>query len=194
MLLPKSWLLLTPSTPQPTAFSWASSDMLTEATNVHSNAKTASFGRNKKQECIPETHFGGGCVLNTSLSLLFFGLCMLQWLLPRDSLWYLKDKLTLWDWAIVGVSALVWSSTKHQLMSADFSSTIKATTASDSSPRSHLCTAYFCSCIHALGAIPLLQHSSPQAATWSSSPECSASCLPSTAEPSYLQKHLANGD
>lgn len=73
---------------------------------------------------------------------------MLQ--LPRDSLWYLKDKLTLWDWAIVGVTALVWSSTKQQLMSADFSSTIKATTTFDSSPRSHLCTAYFCSCTHAL--------------------------------------------
>lgn len=53
---------------------------------------------------------------------------------------------------MVGVTALVWSSAKHQLMTTDFSSTIKATTISDSSPRSHLCTAYFCSCTHALEA------------------------------------------
>lgn len=39
------------------------------------------------------------------------------------------------------------------------------------------------------GGIPLLQHSSSQVATWFSSPERSASCLPSTAEHSYLQKH-----
>lgn len=102
-----------------------------EATKVHSNAKPASFRRNKKQECIPEIHFGEGCVLDTSLSLLFFGLCMLQRLHP--SLWY----LTLWDYPMVGVTALVWSRTKHQLTSADFSSTIKATTTSFALPPVH---------------------------------------------------------
>lgn len=56
---------------------------------------------------------------------------------------------------MVGVTALVWSCTKHQLRSTDFSTTIKVTTTSDSSPHSHLCTAYVCSCTHVLEAFLL---------------------------------------
>lgn len=158
---------------------WATSDMPTEATKVHSNAKPASFRRNRNvfQKSILE-----GAV-DTSLSLLLFGLCMLQRLHP--SLWYFDS----WGPSCgvshcTGVKQYQAPADEHWLQQYHKSYNNFWLLPTLPPVYSLLQLLHPCS-----GGNPLLQHSSSQVATWFSSPERSASCLPSTAEHSYLQKH-----
>lgn len=103
-----------------------------------------------------------------------------------------KGKLTLWDYATVGVTILMWISTDCHLMIVYFSSMARLNRFWLLPTLPPLCAACFHSC--SKGAIPLLQHFSSPSAVWFSSLEYPTSYLPSTAEHGYLQNCSANGD
>lgn len=103
-----------------------------------------------------------------------------------------KGKLTLWDYATVGVTTIMWISIECHLMSAYFSS--MAIFNSLTPPHTPSYAQLASAPAQCSGAIPLMQHFSPPSAAWFSSLEYLTSCLPSTAQHRHLQKCSANGD